>query len=415
MGMNELDSETLRLALDYGMIDMERLKEDVDMLKKKEYLEKYPYKVWQGSNGKWYTHLPDEKSPDGRKLVKRATREKIEQAIVDHYKAIDRIPTFKECYFEWQDYSLKCGKISKSSYDRRDCDYHRFIENYALFDRPIDKILESDLISFLDTVLSDFKGQLPRRGFNNLKSLINGTFVYAKVIKRKPCIFTKELMSSYSPSPRQLRKKAVTLQVFDDEEVDMIINHIVDEHWSDIRYLGILFMLFTGLRVGECSTLKMDDFIASNKVFIQRTLSKEKDEYGKSRRVILDYAKTESSENAVLLSDDALKVINQVFNVRDESTRSSEWVFGENGSYIPDTKFDKQIRKLCSDLGIPARGCHKLRKTYCSKLLDIGVGEKIVQNQMRHSDIQTTKNHYYFSTKREAAILAVLNCNNKLA
>ena len=115
-----------------------------------------------------------------------------------------------------------------------------------------------------------------------------------------------------------------------------------------------------------------------------------------------------------LLSDDALKVVSQVMKLREQAGEDSEWLFAENGEYISDNKFDKTIRKLCKELDIPVRSCHKLRKTYCSYLLDSGVDEKLVQEQLRHSDIRTTQNHYHYSVKIENEKLTAINTDCKL-
>jgi integrase len=263
-------------------------------------------------------------------------------------------------------------------------------------------------------VLKRYGGQIARKAFNNMKSLITGTFVYAKVIRRINCIYTRELIGSYSPSPRQFKRPKMYLQVFADDEVEMIINRITSLYWDSERHLGLLFMLFTGVRVGELATLKMFDFLPGGKLHIQRTISKAKDESGKSHRIISDFPKTPTSDSIVYLSDDAMTVYQQVMKLRKEKEITSEFLFSEKGTYIADTIFDKTMRKLCTELDIPIRSCHKLRKTYCSELLDLGISEKIVQNQMRHADIATTKGHYYFSTKKEAAIKEALNRNNKL-
>jgi len=406
--------ELLNYAERNGIIDISRLKIDVEMSKREEYLKRHTYNIWQGKNGYWYTNLYDENSPSQRKKIKKSTREKLEDAIVEYYREQDRIPRFGECFNSWQKYSLECGKVSKNTYDRRECDYNRFIKGSKMDRTSIDRITETDIILFLDDVLKRFGGQIARKAFNNMKSLITGTFVYAKVIRRINCIYTRELMGSYSPSPRQFKRPKMYLQVFADDEVEMIINRITSLYWDSERHLGLLFMLFTGVRVGELATLKTFDFLPGGKLHIQRTISKAKDESGKSHRIISDFPKTPTSDSIVYLSDDAMTVYQQVMKLRKEKGITSEFLFSEKGTYIADTIFDKTMRKLCTELDIPVRSCHKLRKTYCSELLDLGISEKIVQNQMRHADIATTKGHYYFSTKKEAAIKEALNRNNKL-
>lgn len=382
--------ELLNYAERNGIIDISKLKIDVEMSKREEYLKRHTYNIWQGKNGYWYTNLYDENSPSQRKKIKKSTREKLEDAIVEHYKEKDRIPRFGEC------------------------DYKRFIKGSKMDRTSIDRITETDIILFLDDVLKRFGGQIARKAFNNMKSLITGTFVYAKVIRRINCIYTRELMGSYSPSPRQFKRPKMYLQVFADDEVEMIINRITSLYWDSERHLGLLFMLFTGVRVGELATLKTFDFLPGGKLHIQRTISKAKDESGKSHRIISDFPKTPTSDSIVYLSDDAMTIYQQVMKLRKEKGITSDFLFSEKGTYIADTIFDKTMRKLCTELDIPVRSCHKLRKTYCSELLDLGISEKIVQNQMRHADIATTKGHYYFSTKKEAAIKEALNRNNRL-
>ena len=199
--------ELLNYAERKGIIDISRLKIDVEMSKREEYLKRHTYNIWQGKNGYWYTNLYDESSPSQRKKIKKNSREKIEDAIVEYYKEKDRNT-------------------------------------------------ETDIIIFLDDVLKQFSGQIARKAFNNMKLLITGTFVYAKVIRRINCIYTRELIGSYSPSPRQFKRPKMYLQVFADDEVEMIINRITSTYWDSERHLGLLFMLFTGVRVGELATLK---------------------------------------------------------------------------------------------------------------------------------------------------------------
>ena len=203
-----------------------------------------------------------------------------------------------------------------------------------------------------------------------------------------------------------------------DDEVDMMIKEIRDKHWEDQRYLALLFMLTTGIRLGEMVALKTTDFLDNNKLHIQRALTKGRDENKKSYRRVEDRTKTDSSNNIIYLSEEALIVYNQLMKVRLKNEVSCDYLISENGDFVSDCKLDKTLRKLCSDLGIPVRGCHKLRKTYCSYLLELDVPAKVVQNQMRHSCFQTTESHYYFSTKSEKAVISEINkCNriNRLA
>jgi integrase len=57
--------------------------------------------------------------------------------------------------------------------------------------------------------------------------------------------------------------------------------------------------------------------------------------------------------------------------------------------------FSDKLERICKYVKIPIKRLHKIRKAYASMLLDAGVPESIVTNQMGHSDITTTLGYYY--------------------
>lgn len=44
---------------------------------------------------------------------------------------------------------------------------------------------------------------------------------------------------------------------------------------------------------------------------------------------------------------------------------------------------------------------HKIRKTYCTTLLNANVPESVIKAQVGHVDIETTKKYYYFNNLGE--------------
>ena len=111
----------------------------------------------------------------------------------------------------------------------------------------------------------------------------------------------------------------------------------------DLRNLGILLTFETGLRVGELAALRASDL---------------------NGRVI-----------------------------RIRRSEVKHRISTESGS--------KRLTSVCRKAGIPKRSMHKIRKTYGTTLIDSGVDEKFIQEQMGHRDITTTKKFYYFSNKSQ--------------
>ena len=71
----------MNYAIDNGMIDMSYIQEKINMSKRKELLNKHPYKIWEGKDGKWYTYIPDQEK--GRILKKRINKENLEEDIIN--------------------------------------------------------------------------------------------------------------------------------------------------------------------------------------------------------------------------------------------------------------------------------------------------------------------------------------------
>ena len=65
-------NDVLKYAIENDMIDIGSIKNQFEMKKREELLNKHVYKIWEGTNGKWYTYLPDD--VHGRTLKKRNSR-----------------------------------------------------------------------------------------------------------------------------------------------------------------------------------------------------------------------------------------------------------------------------------------------------------------------------------------------------
>ena len=53
------DLELLKYAVENGMINTALVQEKIEMQKREELLNKHPYKIYQGKDGKWYTYVYD--------------------------------------------------------------------------------------------------------------------------------------------------------------------------------------------------------------------------------------------------------------------------------------------------------------------------------------------------------------------
>ena len=112
------DHDLLNYAVENDMIDMDTIREKIEMNERKRYLEEHKYEKWQGKDGKFYTYLPDKQSKSGRRLLKRTTENTLDDAIVNYYKEQREEPYIRNIYDMWIDSKLEYGEIQKQTYDR---------------------------------------------------------------------------------------------------------------------------------------------------------------------------------------------------------------------------------------------------------------------------------------------------------
>ena len=173
----------LKYLIDSGIIDVPNIQSILEMKKKQELLDNHPYKIWCGSNGKWYTYLPDETK--GRVLKKKSTRKDIEDEIIKYQETIMSNPTIEELFTEWNDHRRDIGRIAKSSHTRLQQVFDRHFKEFGK--KRIGNVKENEWIDFLEGQV--FEHDLSSKAFASLKSITKGMLKWAK----------RQGMITYSP------------------------------------------------------------------------------------------------------------------------------------------------------------------------------------------------------------------------
>lgn len=394
-----IDRTALQYALDNGIIDEAYLQAQMDMTKRKEYLSQHEFKIWEGKDGRWYTYLPDHKK--GRILRRRNTKEEIEDCVVDYWKATENTPLIRDVFREWNDRRLKLNKISKATYDRYDSDFNKFLEN-TLADRRINTVSQEEWADFLEEMIPTHK--LTAKAFANLKGLVRGMLRRAK--RRGLITFNiEDMLSDLDSSDREFRKvvKEEHEEVFTEEETEIVVTYLEDH--PTMTHLGILLLFATGLRVGELVALKWEDVIGCEAIRIRRTETRVKNDKGKYVPVIKDFPKTQAGVRTVVIPTRFQWILKSLRRMNP----FGEWIFIKKGDQrMTENCFRMRLYRVCDTLGIYRKSPHKIRKTYGTILLEANVDERMIIDQMGHTNILTTEKYYHRNRKninRKRAIL----------
>ncbi len=378
----------LQKAIDNGIIDVTTLQAQIDMAERKKYLE--GHHIWQGQNGSWYTKL----KKDGKnKLVRKSTKEAVEKEIIRYEKEKEDDPTVKEVFYRFIDEKLGYKEISIATYNRYEDDFNRFIKGKPLEKMKFRNITEEYLEDFIRCTIAD--ENLTSKRYAGLRTILRGMLVYSK--GKYTNISAKAFFGDLQFSKNTFRHKVMNKeeQVFSEDELKIIVPYLKQN--PTLHDLCILLAFYTGIRIGEAVTIARDDVIYEKgitSIHIHRTESKEEID-GKHREIVKEYPKTFAGDRYVYCNEAAEEVLNQIF----ELNPSGKWLFEKKGKRFHRRMIDHRLRRVCNKLDLLVRSMHKIRKTYGTTLIDAGVDEAIIIEQMGHRDINCTKQYYYFSNK----------------
>ena len=131
-------------ALDNDIINLDDVRRKIEMKKRTDILAAHKYAITYGKDGYWKTYVPDSTKKTGRKLLKKNTKEKLEQAIILHYKKqtdTDTL-TLETLYPKWlKYYSLHTN--SSSTVKRITSDWNKYYKNDNLIKQPIKSLLKA--------------------------------------------------------------------------------------------------------------------------------------------------------------------------------------------------------------------------------------------------------------------------------
>ncbi|MCI7685441.1 MAG: hypothetical protein MSS24_01750 [Clostridiales bacterium] len=98
--MHFTPDEILSYISQNGTIDLRDVEEDMRKSRKEKILEKHPYSIYQGSDGRWRSHLPDESKKEGRKLIVKSNRDDLIDLICEYYTSHDKDLAKESCTLE---------------------------------------------------------------------------------------------------------------------------------------------------------------------------------------------------------------------------------------------------------------------------------------------------------------------------
>ena len=394
--------EMLAFLTTNGKIDLRDVEDDMRKARKEQILKQHPYKIYQGSDGRWRTHIPDESKKEGRRLIVKSSLNDLETAVCEHYDSQKKSCTKETCtleqlYPEWIEY--KALHVLDTTVIRVKKDWRRYYQDSPIIKKPIRQLKKLELDTWVHEMIRKFN--MDDHQYGNFSLIIRQMLTFAVDCE---IVDSNEFLKVNVDKKRVLapsRKKADHTQVFNKTEEQKVIEHAWESFEKDENYvqhfvpLGIVFMFYTGLRISELSALKFSD-INENVLTVQRMVRYPTGE-------VVDDTKGTFGERQVPLTPEAKKILQTIREKRTELGLDTDgYIFCPHNKPINTyTAVQKAITKYCRKLGIEEKSIHKARKTMISKMLDGGLNLNTSRLIAGHMDEKTTLNNYYFDRSDE--------------
>ena len=304
----------------------------------------------------------------------------------------NRLATFDDVAYLW----LKDVKVTikESTYTR----YYRSVEKY---------------------LLPQFKGQclakIDQQYFTGITERlmtsggVKGRPLSAKTVSDIVCVL--KMIMKYAaengyPGPslnglKYPQKEPKTVRILSEESRKKIEQLLVN--CEDITGIGVIFALFTGVRIGELCGLKWSDFdFSQNSVTIRRTVERianlSPDAKTKTKVVITE-PKTAASCRVIPLPEFLAQYLSKHQQAPDS------YLLTGNSKNTEPHEFYIRYQKFLSANGLERNSFHALRHTFATNCVENGFDVKSLSEILGHANVTTTLAVYVHPTLQQKRLL----------
>ena len=286
--------------------------------------------------------------------------------------------SFDNVVEEW----LSCKKmtIKKSSYSNYEYMINKYLRPYL----KEKKIMELERYNF-NELINELNLELSPKTVRDiiciLKSILN--YVedeYGGKIKTKKIIAPKLDVENITVFSKTEKRKIEELCIRD----------------NNLKELGILICMNTGLRIGEICALRWKDINLEKRIiYIQSTLERIYDENLKKTRIIIDKPKTRNSVRQIPISN---KLYNILKPLKRKYKEDDFFLTGESGKYVEPRSYQYIYKRVLKKCKIQSHKFHCLRHSFASECINVGMDIKTLSEILGHANVNITLNIYVHSS-----------------
>ena len=275
--------------------------------------------------------------------------------------------------------TFKKNSVKTASYARLETSKNA-LTNYEIARKKIGEL------SFFD--IQRYVNQLVEDGYSmsNIKKQLRIVTSPLKLAAAMKIIQADSSVGVRLPNETKVKKQTKEVIAYTNDEQERLFKRVAVSPMS-VGYMGVLFMIETGLRSGELLAMKWKDVeLDRSRAHIHATIVNP---MSNVNAIYQDSPKTKSSNRIIPLTPKAKAILNRL-----KEERKTEWVFESKGQRYSYKQLMYQTKKLCREAGVPYYGEHAFRHTFATNCYYKGIDVKILSRLMGHSSVSVTYNTY---------------------
>lgn len=379
------------------------------------------YEISRLADGRYYTYVPDETKPKGRRQVRKKSLTGMYKFLIGFYGLTGQEfcdKTFGDLFAEWVEYKKKFigapnakKSLSPSTICRYERDYSRYVKGTDLDSFCILDITTTIMETFILQMIESH--EMNDRCAGNIFGYLNQAFEYArrsKYLTENPMdLIDKKLLLSRCVNPPE---KGDEERILTKTEIRDLQKAISDHQAKIPGYMpdyAIRLAMFTGMRIGELAALKwscIDD------VYIHIDFSEHRLDYsGRKSDVVVGEPKNRK-HRLIPVTKDIRSLLEEI--------RNASVCYDENGFVFTNDLGERCTARIIgnaatkrfNEAGISHGSIHRIRRTVSSMLNQV-LPQKDVSALLGHTE---TVNEMYYNystadTKEKANALSHLSSN----